>query len=152
MRLDSLTRPELIFSDLPGDDAASVLRAMAERVAAVSDVGDVETLHRRLLEREELASTGIGAGVAIPHCKMKRLDHVLLAVGTTRRAIDFQAIDGEPVRVFFLVASPEKQPAKHLKALAAISKWLKADHHVERLLELDGEDEIYSLLGEGDPE
>ena len=76
-----LTRPELIFSDLPATDRRGVLRELAERVAATGLVRDAGALFRALLEREQLGSTGIGHGVAIPHCKLKGLEQGILAVG-----------------------------------------------------------------------
>ena len=148
MRLASLTRPELVFVGLPGTDGPEVLRALAERVAASGAVAGAEELVRKLQERESLGSTGIGAGVAIPHCKLKGLRRGVVAVGVTDQGIDFQAVDGRPVNVFFLVVSPSESPAEHLQVLAAISRWIKADSHVEKLSTLGDPDAIYHLLGE----
>jgi len=150
VNLGSLTHPQLVFPDLAARDVPGVLRDFADRVAELGYVPDAGRLFEKLLEREQLGSTGIGSGVAIPHCKMKGLDRAILAVGATRRPVDFGAVDGEPVRLFFLVVSPNDAPAIHLQALSAISKWVKADHHVERILELDDRQAIYQLLqGEG---
>jgi PTS system nitrogen regulatory IIA component len=150
MNLGSLTDPQLIYPDLPGETADGVLHALAVRVAARGLVDDAGKLEARLLEREQLGSTGIGAGVAVPHCKMKGLDRAVVAVGLKRRAVDFAAVDGEPVSLFFLVVSPDDQPAAHLQVLAAISRWVKADEHVERILGLSDQQQIYDFLhGEG---
>lgn len=146
MDLSSLTRPELIYPEIPGVDAPTVLRAFADRMAVEIDGADAEDLYRKLLEREQLGSTGIGSGVAIPHCKMKGLDHPVLAVGICHRTIEFGAVDGEPVRLFFLVVSPQSAPAVHLQVLAAISKWVKQDRHVQRILSQGDQDAIYALL------
>lgn len=150
MNLGSLTDPQLIYPDLPGETADGVLHALAVRVAARGLVEDAGKLETRLLEREQLGSTGIGAGVAVPHCKVKGLDRAVVAVGLKRRAVDFSAVDGEPVRLFFLVVSPDDQPAAHLQVLAAISRWVKADQHVERILGLSDRQQIFDFLnGEG---
>lgn len=125
MRLASLTRPELIFPDLPGTDGPTVLQSLATRVAEESGLGDAQEVYRRILEREQLASTGIGDGVAIPHCKLAQVQEPILAVGITREAIDFGAIDGQPVHIFLLILSPEDAPAAHLQALSAVSRWVK---------------------------
>ena len=103
-------------------------------------------------EREELGSTGIGSGVAIPHCKVERLEEVIVAIGILDEAIEFGASDGLPVRLLFLVLSPESSPAAHLKSLAAISRWVQADSHVERILEEPSRDFILELLSEVAPE
>jgi PTS system nitrogen regulatory IIA component len=143
-----ITRPELIFSDLPATDCRGVLRALAERVAATGLVKDGDALYRALLEREQLGSTGIGRGAAIPHCKLKELDQGILAVGIARQPVDFGNPDGEPVSVFFLVLSPADSPAEHLQTLARISRWVRGDRHVETLLRLGDHEAISDYLKE----
>ncbi len=146
MRLGSLTRPELIFPDLPVAERSEVLRAFADRIAGKGLVKSGAELYQRLWEREQLGSTGIGSGIAIPHCKLQGLSHGIVAVGMVPDGVDFGAPDGEPVKVLFLVVSPSGSPAEHLQVLAAISRWLRADHHAERLLELRDPAQVYSLL------
>ena len=146
MRLGSLTRPELIFPDLPAADRPEVLRAFAERIAGLGLVKSGEELFQRLWEREQLGSTGIGVGVAIPHCKLQGLAHGIVAVGLAPGGVDFGAADGLPVKVLFLVVSPSGAPAEHLQILAAISRWVRAGHHAERLLALRQPGEVYDLL------
>src|SRR5947209_4253978 len=102
MSLASLTRPELILPDLAAGDRGGVLRALAGAVAADGPVADPEALYARLAEREELGSTAVGAGVAIPHCKLPGLSREVVAVAVSPRGVDFGAADGRPVRVFFL--------------------------------------------------
>lgn len=87
-----------------------------------------------LAEREELGSTGIGDGVAIPHGKLKGIDRLLMAFGRQRTGIDFDAIDGRPAFLFFLLLAPENEATLHLKALARISKILRKDDVRRRLL------------------
>lgn len=146
MRLSSLTRPDLIFVDLPGADGPTVLRAFAERVVDRGVVRDADKLYRRLIERERLGTTALGEGVAVPHCKMAGLDKVVVAVGVFRKGIDFGADDGEPVRLLFLVVSPSDAPAEHLQSLAAISRWVKADNHVRRILKETESEAVFELL------
>jgi mannitol/fructose-specific phosphotransferase system IIA component (Ntr-type) len=146
MHLSSLTRPDLIFVDLPGADGPTVLRAFAERVVERGIVPDADLLYRRLLEREKLGTTALGQGVAVPHCKIEGLDEVVVAVGLFPKGIDFEAADDQPVRLLFLVVSPSAAPAEHLQSLAAISRWVKADHHVERILDLQEPQAIFELL------
>lgn len=146
MPLDELTSLELIFPDLPGTDVHTVLRAFADRVEAQGRVSDADDLYRRLWEREELDSTGLGDGVAIPHCKMEDLEAVILAIGLHPRGVDFAAVDKQPVHLFFLIVSPSDQPGAHLQALSAVSKWVKANDHVQRILELSDPQAIFELL------
>ncbi|MEM9593059.1 MAG: PTS sugar transporter subunit IIA [Acidobacteriota bacterium] len=146
--LATLVTPELVFPDLPGFDTPSVLKALAQRVVERGYYRSVDDLYGKLLEREELGSTGIGSGVAVPHCKVSALDGVVAAVGITAKAIDFGAVDGQPVRLFFLVISPERQPAAHLQCLAAISKWIQGNDPVNRLADLQEPAAIYAALTE----
>ena len=148
MQLGAWIQPDLIFLDLPGSDRPTALKALADGLAEKVALGDAEELYQRLLEREELGSTAIGAGIAIPHCKVKKLDDVIVAIGITRREIDYAAEDGQPVRLLFLVVSPDDKPAEHLRSLSAISKWVKDRSRVEQILALDAADSIYALLTE----
>lgn len=148
MGLGSLTRPELILSDLTAKDSTELLRVFADRLAQAGVVKDASDLFRRLREREQLSSTGIGAGIAIPHCKMPGLKQAVLAVGLAPQGIDFGAADGQPVRLFFVVVSPESSPAEHLRVLAAISRWIKSGSHAGKLLALRDPQEIQRFLEE----
>lgn len=150
MPLGSLVRPDLIFPDLPAADRQEVLRALAERVAARGLVKSADELFRQLLDREGLGSTGLGGGVAIPHCKLAGLRHGIVAVGIVPAGVDFGAADGQPVKVFFLVVSPAGSPGEHLQTLAAISRWIRTGGHTERLLALHDPQAVYDLLREGD--
>lgn len=151
MTLASLIGPELIFPKLSGSDRPTVLRDLAQRIAGLDLVPDADALYQKLWEREQLGSTGIGSGVAIPHCKMKGLERAILAVGRVSHGVDFGAVDGAPVTVLFLLVSPNDSPAEHLQALAAISRWVKADRHVASILEAPDTSAIHALLeDEGD--
>jgi nitrogen PTS system EIIA component len=151
--LGSLTRPELILSDLTATDPApatptGILRVFADRLAKLGVVRDADELFRRLREREQLSSTGIGSGIAIPHCKMPELRQAVVAVGLAPQGIDFGTADGQPVRLFFVVVSPEADPAEHLRVLASISRWVKTGRHAEQVLEIREPQAIYQFLQE----
>ncbi|HEX9943368.1 MAG TPA: PTS sugar transporter subunit IIA [Thermoanaerobaculia bacterium] len=146
MRLGSLTRPELIFPDLPAADRSEVLRALSDRLAGHGLVESGAELHQKLWEREQLGSTGIGSGIAIPHCKLPGLTQGIVAVGIVPEGVDFGAADGQPVKVLFLVVSPSGSPAEHLQVLAAISRWVRADAHAERIRALRDPAAVYDLL------
>lgn len=146
MRLGELTRPDLIFPDLPATDRAEVLRALAGRVAEQGLVKNGEDLFQKLWEREQLGSTGIGGGIAIPHCKLPGLAHGVVAVGLVPAGVDFGAADGKPVQVLFLVVSPSGSPAEHLQILAALSRWVRAEGHAEKILALRDPAAVYDLL------
>ena len=148
MGLDSLIRPEHVFSHLGGIDKPTVLRALADLMAGSGLVESADELYRRLWEREELGSTGVGGGIAIPHCKYKGIQQVVLAVGVCDEAVEFGSSDGDPVGVLFLVISPDDSPADHLRVLAAISKWVKAGSRADQIRALGDPEAICALLRE----
>jgi PTS system nitrogen regulatory IIA component len=151
MKLADYTRPELVFLQLPGRDGAAVLGQLSEALAAAGAVEDADGVLQRLLEREALCSTGIGSGIAIPHCKLRRLKQPVLALATTETPIDFKALDGGPVQLFFLLISPEDSPAEHLQILAGISKWIKTDPEVVgRMCRATTAGQIFALLTGGE--
>ncbi len=141
-----MIRPELVFSDLPGEDRQGVLRAIADRVAAAGFAAEPQRLYRKLVEREELGSTCVEPGVAIPHCKVEGLDEVVISVGVCPEGAEFGGEDDDPVRLFFTLISPADNPAAHLQSLALISRWIQANSHVESLLKLTDSDAIYEFL------
>ncbi|MDA8017422.1 MAG: PTS sugar transporter subunit IIA [Thermoanaerobaculia bacterium] len=149
MELQALTEPDLIFPGLPAFDIPSVLRAFADRLAGADLVADGDKLYEALWEREQLGSTGIGEGVAVPHCKLAKLKRVILAIGHVPKGIDFAAVDKSPVQLFFCVVSPESEPAAHLQCLQAISAWLKQNDESRRILEMDDPEAIYEFLSRG---
>ena len=135
-----------IFPDLQGATLEEALAEMATGLAREGVVADGADLARRLVERERMGSTGLGGGLAIPHCKLREIGDVVLAVGFSRRGIDFAAADGLPVRLFFLVLSPADAPALHLQALARISRVIRLPGVAERLSEASTTHDIAAAL------
>jgi PTS system nitrogen regulatory IIA component len=152
MRLADFTSQELVFTEVPGSDTMTVLRAISDRLEARGVVEDGDELYRRLWEREKLGSTGIGSEVAIPHCKMEDVDRVRVAVALCPQGVDFGACDSRPVRLLFTVISPVDSAAVHLHSLSAISRWVRAEDHLKRILRLDDPAAIFELLRETEAE
>lgn len=139
-----------IYLDLPGGSMSETLSEMARRLEASGDVKDAPDLTARLLEREKLGCTGLGNGLAIPHCKLAGLDGVLLAIGVVPGGVDFRALDGRPVRLVLLVLSPADWPAGHLQALARISRLVKTPGVTEAILSAGAPEEVSRVLREAD--
>jgi len=139
-----------IFFDVNSGSMTDALQDIAGRLKESGDVKDAEDLARRLIEREKLGCTGLGSGIAIPHCKLNGLESVLLAVGISRGGVDFHAIDGKPVRLIFLVLSPAEAPAGHLQALARISRLVKTPGVTEGILSSATPDQVSRLLLEAE--
>ena len=133
VRADGLYDIRRVFQGLPGRTREEVLEELAFRLAQGGAVREPGELVTRLIERERLGCTGLGGGVAIPHCKLRDLAEVVVAVASTERPIDFGASDGIPVTLIFLVASPAEAASQHLQALASISRLLRAPGVVDGL-------------------
>lgn len=142
----SLVEEQRIFPDLAGSTVDEVLAEMAVGLARAGAVNDGEDVARRLVERERMGSTGLGDGLAIPHCKLRELSQVVLAVGVSRRGIDFVSSDGVPVTLVFLVLSPADAPALHLQALARISRVIRLPGVAETLRRSETAAEIAAAL------
>ena len=111
---------------------------------------DVAKLVQILMKRESLGSTGIGQGVAIPHGKADCVDRLVAAFGVSRGGVSFDALDGEPVTLFFLLVAPEDSAGPHLKALARISRLLKDKHFRDSLRVAKDEKTLAKIIRDED--
>jgi PTS system nitrogen regulatory IIA component len=121
MTLHTLLDDGLILPHLEARDRTGVLREMAARLEARHAPGLDDSLLDKLLKREELGTTAIGKGVAVPHCRAKGLKAPALLLGLSADGVAFDAVDGKPSHVFFLLVSPEDNPGAGLRLLAAIA-------------------------------
>ncbi|MDP9348942.1 MAG: PTS sugar transporter subunit IIA [Gemmatimonadota bacterium] len=150
MLLSELLPPERIRIPL---HATSKDELLEELVAILRDTGEVEDPARILhavREREEVLSTGIGNGVAIPHGKASELGRLTMAAGVSRDRVDFDALDGKPVRLFFLLVGPESASGQHVKALSRISRLVRSDGFRERLCSATSAEEFHAILAEAE--
>lgn len=131
--LSDFLYPELVCCDLLSSSKADVLSELAVLLAKPSPSPDAETIAKSLADREQLATTGVGEGVAIPHAKLDGLDVNRIAVGISRDGIDFESVDQQPVHIFFALVAPLSSAGDHLRILAQISRLLK-DADVRRRL------------------
>ena len=127
MLLTELLTAERVRVPLGSRSKDEVLRELVELATQGHRPEDVEAALSAVREREQLLSTGIGAGVAIPHGKTPVIDHLVIAAGVVEPGIDFDALDGQPVQLFFLVLGPESAAGAHVKVLSRISRLLRRD-------------------------
>lgn len=146
IKLSEILKEDLIIPDLSGKDAASVLRELSDALYRKGLISNPERLYDRLTEREKQESTGIGNGVAIPHCKMEDIQDALLVVGYAPSGIDFHAVDGGPTFIFFLVVTPVGSSVLHLRILAALSRLLKSSTFRDALQSWPSKTELLDLI------
>ena len=111
---------------------------------------DTESILKAIKKREELGSTGIGRGVAVPHTKHPSVDRLIATVGISELGVDFDSLDGEKVQLFFLLVSPLDRPSDHLRALENISRQLRDNTFCRFLKQSKTVAEVKQLLEEAD--
>lgn len=147
MNIASLLQENGIFLGLKSGSKREFLQDLAQRVASVCPV-DAMVLYETVMERENLGSTGFGGGTAIPHGRFVEVSQPKLFFARPTYPVDFDAVDGKPVDVVFLLISPENAGADHLTALALLSRCLKDKEICDKLRNMASPTEIYALLSE----
>jgi PTS system nitrogen regulatory IIA component len=125
-----------------------VIKELVEGLVKSGKVKDKKKMVQTLMEREELGSTGIGQGIAIPHGKSDTVSDLAAAFGLSPEGIGFDSLDGEPVNIFFLLVAPEGAAGAHLKALARISSLLKDKYFRKSLLAAKAPEDVIKIIEE----
>jgi len=146
MNLLDILSPECIISPLSSMEKRPVIDELADCLAAAGRVTDAKGLKEAVWAREQTRTTGIGNGLAIPHGKSASMTGVAMAIGRPARPMDFEAIDGQPVKLIVLLASPPDKTTDHIQALARISKLISMNDFREKIYAAPGAAEIYELL------
>lgn len=150
MLLTDLLTPERIRIPLKSRSKEELLRELVEVITQHDGVDDPEAVLKAVLEREAVLSTGIGNGVAIPHGKSSAVPELRMAAGLTRQPVDFDALDGQPVRLFFMLVGPESAAGPHIKALSRISRLVRKESVRARLESARNAEEFYRALKEAE--
>ena len=153
MKIVDFVGPELIVPQLQAHEKSAVIRELADHLAAHvtgPQKIDREVLAKVLLERERLASTAIGEGVAIPHGKLDAVGKLVAVVGRATEGVDFDSMDGRPTHLFFVLVAPENSTGLHLKALARISRLFKDPEFRTRLMQAKDGPDIYKVIVDED--
>lgn len=144
VQLDFLA-PEAVLTGLRASGKKHALHELAAHAARLTGLEE-RAVFDTLLQRERLGSTGIGEGLAIPHGKLPALDRLVGLVAKLDRPIDFEALDGQPVDVLFLLLAPEGAGADHLKALARVARVLREPGALDRIRAARDADALYAVL------
>jgi PTS system fructose-specific IIA component/PTS system nitrogen regulatory IIA component len=152
MKLSDLIDSKAIVSELQATSKEEVVKELvaALEVAGKVEAKDAKKLTAALMAREQLGSTGIGQGLAVPHAKHNSVGNLVAAFGRSKKGIDFDSLDGEPVYLVFLLLSNKEASGQHLEALAYITKLLRDDLFCRFLKEAKDHAELVELLREAD--
>ena len=152
MKFGDFVSREAIRAELVATTKDGTIREMVQAMLGAGgiDADECESIVKAILKREELGSTGIGRGVAVPHTKHPSVDRLVGTVAISREGVEFAALDGERVHLFFLLISPPDRPGDHLRALENISRQLRNDTFCRFLKQSKNAEDIQQLLDEAD--
>jgi len=151
MKMVDFLQAEAIKVGLEAKNKSGIIEELLELLVQIGKVEDKSSVLNAIFEREKIGSTAIGKGVAIPHAKSDDVAEVTAACGISFEGVDFgQAVDDEPVRLFFLLVAPNDAAGPHLKALARLSRLLHNSDFRESLMRATTKEELFSVISEED--
>lgn len=152
MKLADFVAKEAIIADLQATTKEEAIREIVDSLCSGGSLpkGEAASIVGAIMKREELGSTGIGNGVAVPHTKHPSVDRMVGAVAVSKKGLDFASIDREPVSILFLLVSPPDRPGDHLRALENISRHLRVDMFCRFLRQAKSREDVSEILDEAD--
>lgn len=149
MKISEIMNENCIVVGLKAQNKRQLLQELAQKAAEITNISE-RTIFDSLLERENLGSTGFGGGTALPHARIAEAEKVCGIFAKLNAPVDFEAIDGKPVDLIFMLISPEGSGADHLTALAKASRILKDENTCNKIRQISKKEEIYALLNNQD--
>lgn len=152
MKLTEFVVQDSITVELDADNKTDAIKAMIASLKAAGKITEdnEEGVVAAVLRREELGSTGIGNGVAVPHTKHPSVDQLVATIALSKPGVDFESLDGEAVFILFLLVSPPDRPGEHLRALETISRHLRNQDFCNFLKQSQKPEDVWELLKEAD--
>jgi PTS system nitrogen regulatory IIA component len=150
MKIVDLIKRDMVVPSLVATDKRGILEELAAYMALHHTRIDRAMLSKVLIEREQLASTAIGEGVAIPHGKLSTVGEIVACLGRAPSGVEFDSMDGQPTYLFFVLVAPESSTGAHLKALARISRVFKDPEFRKRLLAAPDAEAMYTVVADED--
>jgi nitrogen PTS system EIIA component len=150
MKIVDLIKRDMIVPALEATDKKGILEELAAYMGGHHPRIEPAALAKVLVEREQLASTAIGEGVAIPHGKLAAVGEIVACLGRAPKGVDFDSMDGQPTYLFFVLVAPESSTGAHLKALARISRVFKDSEFRRRLMNASDAETMYHVVADED--
>lgn len=147
-----LLSPQTISVGLPGTTKPEVLNNLIDLLQGHPLVQDLETIRTAVFEREEMMSTGVGKGLALPHAKTAAVTDTVAAFAVAREPVPFGAIDNQPVRLLFLLVGTEAAKSQHIKVLSRVSRLMNREAFRERLLKATSAEKVLTIFAESEAE
>lgn len=149
MKIHNLLTHDMIIPKLEGQSRDDIVKEMVHFLKKRGKITKEKDLYEMLIKRENLGSTAIGDGVAIPHCKMKGVNNPILSLAVSKAGVDFNSLDGLPSHIFFLVVSSQENPSLNLQILAAIAHLVrKSEILLEKILSAENAGDMIDVVQE----
>ena len=149
MKIHALLSEDMVIPEILSQERDSVLEEMVRYLKSKDKVRKDKELYEKLIQREKLGSTAIGKGIAIPHCKLKEAESPLLALAVSQKGVRFEALDGKPTHLFFLVVSSPDNPGQSLQILASLAHLIrKAGSLPKRIMAAKNPRKILEIIRE----
>lgn len=148
MKISDILNADVIAVNMEAVDKEDSLKKVIALAASSKKILDIEKVSETIYEREKLVSTGVGKGFAIPHGKTDAISDIVAAFAITKDPIDFDSIDGEPVRFIFLLVGKETLLNTHIKLLSRISRLMNKDEFRDKLLDAKTSEEVLNIFRE----
>ncbi|MDX1699347.1 MAG: PTS sugar transporter subunit IIA [Melioribacteraceae bacterium] len=146
MKICEVLKPSTVIPELDVDSKEEAIDELLKLFKEDERIIDIEEVKKAVMEREKIMSTGVGHGFGIPHCKTSKVTEIVAAFGKTKKPIDFEALDGNPVNLIFLLIGKDNLVAPHIKLLSRISLLMNNEDIREKLNNATTKDEIYSIF------
>ena len=148
MKFFELLKADYIISDLKGETKEEIINELLDLFKKDQRVSDIEKMRSAVLEREKIMSTGVGKGFAIPHGKTNSVGEILAAFGKTKRDIEYESLDNQPVHLVFLLVGKDNLVSTHIKLLSRISRLMNKDEFRQKLIDAESSEQILEIFKE----
>lgn len=152
LEIHDLLTPETVRVGLPGSSKEEVLENVIQLLDGLPTVRDLDAVREAIFDRENMMSTGVGKGLALPHAKTPAVDESVAAFAVTQEPIDFGSIDHAPVRLIFVLVGTETAKSEHIKILSRVSRLMNREPIRERLLNVDRPEDVLAVFESGEGE
>ena len=146
MALIDQIHSDVVKTPLAGHTKPEIIRELIDILAGAGKIEDTEAVYDAIMQRESLGSTGLEAGIAVPHAKTDAVESLTIAIGIKPDGVDFEALDGQPSKLFFLILAPPDQSGPHIEALAEIARVTKSTGFIRVLMSAASPEEVVELF------
>jgi fructose PTS system EIIBC or EIIC component len=148
MKVYELLNPKYILNEFESENKDDVINELIDLLKGDERVIDLEEARKCVFDREKIMSTGVGKGFAIPHGKTNSVTDIVAVFGKSKKSIEYNALDGEPVNLVFLMIGKDTLVSKHIKLLSRISRLMNNDEFREKLIKADSKESILKIFEE----